>query len=76
MEVNFGAFGENPALYEGYGQEMLATSSAKVRRILYNIYLWLIMIIECTYRQYKTKDQENWVPPKLIEDFEKLAELI
>ncbi len=73
MEVNFGAFGDNPAFYEGYGLDLLATPSAKVRRTLYNIYLWLIMIIECTYRQYPTKDQENWVRPKLVEDFERLT---
>jgi aminoglycoside phosphotransferase (APT) family kinase protein len=72
MEVNFGAFGINPALVEGYGLDLLATSTAKTRRTLYNIYLWLIMIIECTYRQYKTKDQENWVRPKLVEEVKKL----
>lgn len=72
MEVNFGAFGLNPALLDGYGRDMLQTSAAKTRRLLYNIYLWLIMIIECTYRQYNTSDQENWVRPKLIEDMAKL----
>jgi aminoglycoside phosphotransferase (APT) family kinase protein len=72
MEVNFGAFGVNPALMDGYGQEMLALPAAKTRRALYNVYLWLIMIIECAYRQYDNHDQENWVRPKLIEEMEKL----
>jgi aminoglycoside phosphotransferase (APT) family kinase protein len=72
MEVNFGAFGVNPALIEGYGLDVLATPAAQTRRALYNIYLWLIMIIECTYRQYQTKDQENWVRPKLVEEMKKL----
>ena len=75
MEINFGAFGSNLALIEGYGSDLLAASNAKIRRILYNIYLWLIMIIECTYRQYETKDQENWIRPKLVEEFEKLEAL-
>jgi hypothetical protein len=74
MEVNFGAFGLNPALIEGYGLDLLATPAAKTRRSLYNIYLWLIMIIECTYRQYETQDQENWARTKLVEEVTKLKE--
>ena len=33
----------------------------KTRRLLYNAYLYLIMIIECYYRRYPTDDQEKWV---------------
>jgi aminoglycoside phosphotransferase (APT) family kinase protein len=72
MEVNFGAFGLNPALVEGYGLDLLATPAAQTRRALYNAYLWLIMIIECTYRQYDNHDQENWVRPKLVEEMARL----
>jgi aminoglycoside phosphotransferase (APT) family kinase protein len=72
MEMSFDAFGINPALIEGYGLDLLATPTARTRRILYNIYLWLIMIIESTYRQYETKDQENWIRPKLAEEMKKL----
>jgi fructosamine-3-kinase len=73
MEVNFGAFGVNPALIEGYGLDLLSTLGAKTRRTLYNIYLWLIMIIECTYRKYETKDQVNWARTKLIEEMKQLG---
>jgi len=45
---------------EGYGQNLLDTPDKKLRRVLYNLYLYLIMIIECYYRKYETKDQENW----------------
>jgi len=72
MEVNFGAFGINPALMEGYGKEMLSTPVAQIRRYLYNVYLWLIMVIECTYRQYPNKDQENWARGKLKEEMDLL----
>ncbi len=72
METNFDAFGTNPALVAGYGLDLLAAPSAATRRSLYNLYLWLVMIIECTYRQYETKDQENWIRPKLAEEMEKL----
>lgn len=57
---------------EGYGRDLLGTPAAKTRRLLYHIYLWLIMIIECTYRKYEMKDQENWIRPKLAEDLAKL----
>jgi aminoglycoside phosphotransferase (APT) family kinase protein len=73
MEVNFGAFGVNPAVMQGYGQDMLATPAAQTRRILYNLYLWLIMVIECTYRQYKTHDQENWAREQLLQETAKLV---
>jgi aminoglycoside phosphotransferase (APT) family kinase protein len=70
MEVNFGAFSINPAFMEGYGSDMLATANQKRRRTLYNIYLFLIMVIECTYRKYENNDQENWSRMKLAEQFE------
>jgi aminoglycoside phosphotransferase (APT) family kinase protein len=65
MEVNFGAFGLNPAFLEGYGVDLLSGAGAAIRRCLYNIYLWLIMIVESSYRQYETKDQESWARGKL-----------
>lgn len=73
MEVNFGAFGVNPALLAGYGCDLLAAPGAQTRRTLYNIYLWLIMLIECTYRQYATDDQANWVRPKLVAELQTLG---
>ncbi len=73
MEVNFGAFGENPAFNKGYGIAMPLSESQAIRRILYNIYLFLIMVIECTYRRYPTQDQENWSRQQLQIQFDKLA---
>lgn len=75
MEVNFGAFGENPAFLAGYGVEMLDTPAKKCRRILYNIYLFLIMVIECYYRHFATQDQENWARLMLQQQLEHLEEL-
>lgn len=60
MEFSFRALEEPSAFSAGYGRTMLDTASARRRRILYNIYLYLIMIIECTYRQFETQDQERW----------------
>lgn len=72
MEVNFGAFGENPAFLAGYGIEMLDTPARQYRRTLYNIYLFLIMVIECYYRHFETRDQENWARVMLQNQLEKL----
>lgn len=71
MEVNFGAFGINPHLIAGYGRDLLAGYAQQQRRALYNVYLWLIMIIECTYRQFETKDQETWARNQLVAELEK-----
>ena len=75
MEVNFGAFAPlepDSPLLQGYGQPMLATPAERVRRTLYNIYLFLIMIIECTYRRYPMQDQENWARRLLAVELDKL----
>jgi aminoglycoside phosphotransferase (APT) family kinase protein len=60
------------AFTEGYGQAMLDTPAQARRRILYNIYLYLIMVIECFYRQYETHDQENWARGRLVRELERL----
>ena len=67
MEVNFGAFGFNPDFIQGYGFDLPLTPAQQTRRALYNLYLFLIMVIECHYRHYPTNDQENWARGKLAE---------
>ena len=70
MEANFGAFGINPSFLNGYGVKMLTSPKQKERRSLYNIYLYLIMIIECYFRKYETDQQENWAREKLMTELE------
>jgi aminoglycoside phosphotransferase (APT) family kinase protein len=74
MEVNFGAFGENPAFLAGYGLEMLDTNNKRCRRTLYNIYLFLIMIIETYYRHFANNGQEMWAREMLRQQLERLEE--
>jgi aminoglycoside phosphotransferase (APT) family kinase protein len=57
----------------GYGEDLLAAPGGRMRRRLYNIYLHLIMVIECTYRRYAAADQENWVRPILESELQALA---
>jgi len=40
--------------------------------MLYNLYLYLIMVIEYTYRQYETHEQENWARSMLAAGLERL----
>ena len=57
---------------QGYGAPLLATPEQRLRRLLYNAYFFLVLIIECPFRQYRTNDQENWARPKLEEVLERL----
>jgi aminoglycoside phosphotransferase (APT) family kinase protein len=75
MEVNFGAFGINHDFLDGYGFNYPFTPAQEIRRTLYNIYLFLIMVIECSYRNYPTQDQENWARKRLTEEMEKLQKI-
>ena len=42
--------------------------------MLYNTYLWLIMIIETFYRHYDNDWQINWTTERLNEEIKLLAE--
>jgi hypothetical protein len=37
-----------------------AGPAASIRCLLYDIYLYSIMVIECTYRRFPTDDQHRW----------------
>jgi aminoglycoside phosphotransferase (APT) family kinase protein len=76
MEANFGAFGVNPSFLKGYGREMLATNNQNIRHTLYDIYLFLIMVIECYYRKYETDRQEKWARDKLNAEIDILTNLL
>lgn len=74
MEVNFRTLDPASSFAAGYGG-VETSPSARVRRLLYNVYLYLIMVIECTYRQYPTQDQEHWSRIQLEHDLAELAQL-
>ncbi|PYG87825.1 phosphotransferase family enzyme [Ruminiclostridium sufflavum DSM 19573] len=44
----------------------------KVRAIMYSIYLFLIMVIECSYRQYPWENSDKWAKKQLIDALEEL----
>jgi aminoglycoside phosphotransferase (APT) family kinase protein len=75
LEVNFGVFRDSAAFAEGYRTAMLATREQQRRRCLYNIYLFLIMVIEVYYRQYETEDQATYARGRLAAELERLPNL-
>lgn len=70
MECNFGFMPPDSQYMQGYGGGMLDREAQRSRRWLYNVYLYLIMVIECTYRQFETHDQENWARLRLEAELE------
>ncbi len=66
----FGKHDPNSAFVEGFGERLFVDPAQVTRRMLYNAYLYLIMIIECTFRKYPTHDQENWSRGMLIKTME------
>ena len=73
MEVNFGGLAVSPAFLEGYGLPMLQTEAQRRRKALYNVYLYLIMVIECYYRHYESDHQEKWARPRLEAELRSLG---
>jgi len=49
----------------GYGKNMFASCTQRLRRIFYNIYLDMIMIIEDGPRQYDDKSSVQWARERL-----------
>lgn len=60
MEDKFRFHSVSDAFLNGYGIKEL-TPSQKIRSNWYDIYLYLIMMFEVTYRHYETMDQYYWV---------------
>lgn len=75
MEFQYRTLEITPAFESGYGTSLLDSPSALARRTLYNLYLYLIMVIECSYRHYETDDQDRWARQQLAADLDRLAKL-
>lgn len=75
MEFQYRTLEAAPAFVQGYGRSLLHSPTAVARRTLYNLYLYLIMIIECAYRAYETDDQERWARQQLAVELARLAQL-
>jgi aminoglycoside phosphotransferase (APT) family kinase protein len=73
MEFQFRTLEAPAGFAGGYGRLMLSTPAERLRRVLYNIYLYLIMVIEAAYRQYDSDELEQWARRQLAQELERLA---
>ena len=60
MEDRFRMHSVKKGFLEGYGVDSL-TESQQIRCMWYDVYLYIIMMIEGTFRYYETNDQDNWI---------------
>ncbi|MDF2803040.1 MAG: aminoglycoside phosphotransferase [Anaerocolumna sp.] len=72
MEYGFRIHAQNKDFIKGYGISSF-TDNQKRRIIWYDIYLFLIMALECDYRNYETRDAYNWSTDTLIKRMEELS---
>ncbi len=75
LEYQWKTLTPNPDFLVGYGTNLLLEPNAQLRRSLYNLFLTLIMVIECTYRQYTTPDFETWARGELQRELELFEQL-
>jgi aminoglycoside phosphotransferase (APT) family kinase protein len=64
----------NKSFTDGYGRDLRA--EAPVRALLYDIYLYLIMVIETKYRNYPDDWQYNFATENLKQAVEQLKKLV
>lgn len=74
MEDRFRTHSVNDDFLKGYGLEKM-TENQKIRCMWYDVYLYMIMMIEGEFRHYETKDQYNWVRGLFDRVWENLTKL-
>ena len=74
MEAFFGNPDPRSAYVAGYGGPLFEDPEQIRRRMLYNAYLFLIMVIEAYFRKYETNDLTKWARGKLRETLDFLAQ--
>lgn len=72
MEDQFRKHEVNEDFLQGYGIKQL-TDKEKRRCLWYDVYLYLIMMIEGTYRNYETNEQYIWVKGLFLPIWEELS---
>jgi aminoglycoside phosphotransferase (APT) family kinase protein len=65
MEVQFLGKRADDDVVVAYGRPLFAAPGAATRRRLYDLYLYLVMVVECAYRSYPTDETEQFARPML-----------
>jgi aminoglycoside phosphotransferase (APT) family kinase protein len=60
MEFIPGRLGDIAAYESGYGRPLLATRAERLRRVFYNVYLGLVLVVEDGPRRYADKSTVTW----------------
>lgn len=68
IEYYFGKMGHSVAFEEGYGRGIV-TEGERDRRDLYDLYLDLLLVIECYYRKYEDQNHIQWTRDNFAEGF-------
>lgn len=74
MEYYFRSLANCPTFVRSYGISEM-TPSQKKRLMMYDLYLDLILHIECTYRQYSDQNHMNWAAQNLQQSWERFKSL-
>lgn len=67
LEAYFGKFHHSPGFLRGYGYPDGLTEEQRERRRLYNLYLDLILRIECAFRGYTDEGHIEWTKQNMTE---------
>ncbi|XEC94378.1 phosphotransferase family protein [Paenibacillus tarimensis] len=70
IEHYFSHFGNSTSFEQGYGISTME-EDARIRRCLYDLYLDLILAIECSFRQYEDRNHVEWAARNLAEGWER-----
>lgn len=73
MEVGFRTYSDNTCFQEGYGIRSLSENQ-KRRALWYDVYLMLLVALECEYRKYETMDTYYYSTQMLMKQFQKIQE--
>ncbi|SFE26574.1 Phosphotransferase enzyme family protein [Paenibacillus algorifonticola] len=74
MEHYFSHFNLSETFLRGYGREAL-TAEEQIRRGLYDLYLDLILLIECAFRKYSDQTHLEWARSNATEGWERFLKL-
>ncbi|AWB45474.1 aminoglycoside phosphotransferase family protein [Paenibacillus sp. CAA11] len=72
MEHYFRRFADSRAFHQGYGK-LDRTPGYEARKLLYDLYLDLILHIECVFRDYENDGHRKWAKDNLWASWQQIA---
>ena len=73
MEGQFFAKAGDAGFMDAYGRNLLGEERARIRRLLYDLYLFVVMLVEVSYRHYPTDVIETFARSHLTQTLAKLG---